>query len=67
MLHVYVCVLYVCILEFHAYIELMLEFRAYILYLLYILSLETFLYHFAAYWSPFVTIYKSVFCCCCCC
>ena len=51
----YIYVPYVCILEFHAYIESMLEFRACILHLLYILSLETFLYCFAAYWSPFVT------------
>ena len=33
MLHVYMCVLYVCILEFHAYIGSMLEFHACILYL----------------------------------
>ena len=39
MLHVYMCVLYVCILEFHAYIESMLEFHACILYLLYISGL----------------------------
>ena len=36
---IYICVLYVCMLEFHAYIESMLEFHACILYLSYILSL----------------------------
>ena len=47
MLHVYIW-LYVCILEFCAYIESMLEFCACILYLLYTLSLETFLYRFGS-------------------
>ena len=36
---VYVCYMYVCMLEIHAYIESMLEFHACILYLSYILSL----------------------------
>ena len=47
---IYICVrvLYVCILEFHAYIESMLEFCACTLYLLYILSLKTFLYCFGS-------------------
>ena len=47
-LHVYICVLYVCIPEFCAYIESMLKFYACMLYLLYILSLKTFLYRFGS-------------------
>ena len=60
-IYVCVCVLYVCILEFRAYNESLLEFYVCILYLLYILSLETFLITLAAYWSPFVTdMFKQV-------
>ena len=40
------CCMY--ILEFCVYIESMLEFHACILYLSYILSLETFLYHYGS-------------------
>ena len=43
-----VCVLYVCILEFCAYNESLLEFYACILYLSYILPLETLLYCFGS-------------------
>ena len=49
------CVLYVCILEFRASNESLLEFYACILYLSYILSLKHFFITLAAYWSPFVT------------
>ena len=40
--------LYVCILEFRASNESLLEFYACILYLSYILSLKTFLYRFGS-------------------
>ena len=56
MLHVCICVQYVCMLEFHAYIESLLEFRACILLLSYIYYLwKHFFIALQAYWSPLVT------------
>ena len=70
MLHVYICVLNVCMLEFHTYIESMLEFRACILYLSCITFGKHFFIALAVYWPPFVTNtfkqFINLFCCCCC-
>ena len=49
------CVLYVCILEFLASNESLLEFYACIFYLSYILPLKHFFIALAAYWLRFVT------------
>ena len=48
------CVPYVCILQFRAYIESMLEFPAYCIYHIYYFWKHFFI-ALAAYWSPFVT------------
>ena len=64
--------LYVCMLEFHIYIESMLEFCACILYLSCIIFGKHFFIALAVYWPPFVTnMFKQFinlfYCCCCCC